>query len=77
LLGEGGAVALGLVLDRWDEVDLAVEASEVEPIDVLGDGDLDVVDVLPGSMVADELGLEQGVERLGQRVVVGVTLASH
>jgi hypothetical protein len=28
-------------------------------------------------VVADELGLEQGVERLGHRVVVGVALASH
>jgi hypothetical protein len=31
----------------------------VEPVDVLGDGDLEVVDVLPGAEVADQLGLEQ------------------
>ena len=38
----------------------------VEPVDPLGGGDLDGVDVLPGSLVADELGLVQRVERLGQ-----------
>nr|WP_299520987.1 hypothetical protein [uncultured Serinicoccus sp.] len=38
---------------------LSVQASVVEPVDVLGDGGLEVVDVLPGSLVADELGLEQ------------------
>ena len=48
----------------------------VEPVDVLGDGDLEVVDVLPGTAVADELGSEQGVERRGQGVV-GVTGGSE
>ena len=42
----------------------------VEPVDVLGDGDLEVVDALPGALVADQLGLEQRVERLGEGVVV-------
>src|SRR5680860_1123761 len=60
LLGEGGAAVLGLVLHRWDEADLAVEPAEVEPVDVLSDGDLEVVDALPGPAVADQLGLEQG-----------------
>jgi len=57
-----------LVLGRWDQPDLAVQASVVEPVDVLRDGDLEVVDVLPWPLVADELGLEQRVERLGQGV---------
>ena len=48
----------------------------VEPVDVLGDGDLEVVDAGPGALVADQLGLEQGVERLGQGVVVGVALGA-
>jgi hypothetical protein len=43
----------------------------VEPVDVLGDGDLEVVDALPGALVADQLGLEQRVNRLGQSVVIG------
>ena len=60
------------VLGRWDQSDLAVQAPVVEPVDVFGDGDLQVVDVLPRALVADQLGLEQGVERLGQSVVVRV-----
>jgi hypothetical protein len=31
----------------------------VEPVDVLGDGDLDVVDAAPRALVADQFGLEQ------------------
>ena len=67
---------LRLELDWGDEADLAVQAAEVEPVDVLGDGDLQLVDVLPKSAVADELGLEQAVERLGHGIVVAVALAS-
>jgi hypothetical protein len=53
-------------------VELPVEPSLVEPVDVLGDGDLDIVDRPPGtaSRVADEFALEQRVVRLGQGVVV-------
>ena len=65
-------VVLGLVLGGWHEADLAVQPSMVEPVDVLGDRDLEVVDVLPGPLVADQLGLEQRVERLGERIVIGV-----
>jgi hypothetical protein len=36
-----------------------VKASVVEPVDVFGDGDLEVVDVLPRALVPDELGLEE------------------
>jgi transposase len=61
-----------LVLGRWDQADLAVQSSVVEPVDVLGDSDLEVVDVPPRALVADEFGLEEGVEGLGQCVVVGV-----
>src|SRR5664279_1014038 len=59
LLGEGCAAVGGLVLDWWDEPDLPVEPAEVEPVDVLGDRDLEVVDALPRSAVADQFGLEQ------------------
>ncbi|WP_409328880.1 hypothetical protein [Trujillonella humicola] len=43
-----------LALGRWDEDDSAVSASEVEPVDVLGDGDgdLKVVLALPWAAVA-------------------------
>jgi hypothetical protein len=61
-------VVVVFVLGGWDETDLAVQASVVEPVDVLGDGDLEVVDVLPRPLVADEFGLEQRVEGLGEGV---------
>ena len=35
------------------------------------------VDVLPGSLVTDQLGLVQGVQSLGQGVVIGVALRPH
>src|SRR5664280_1699029 len=40
------------------------------------DSDLQVVDGPPRALVADEFGLEQAVERLGHRVVVGVAPAA-
>ena len=63
-------VVVTFELGRWDESNLAVQASVVEPVDVLRGGDLEVVDVSPGSAVADEFGLEQRVERLGQGIVI-------
>jgi hypothetical protein len=60
----------GFELRGWDVAELAVEAALVEPVDVLGDGDLDVVDAGPGTLVADQLGLEEAVERFGQGVGV-------
>jgi hypothetical protein len=48
---------LGLKLDGRDEADLAVQAV-VEPVDVLGDRDLEVVDGTPQPLVADGFGLE-------------------
>ncbi len=61
-------VVLLLELGRWDGPDPAMQTPVVEPVDVLGDRDLEVVDVLPGPLVADQLGLEQRVERLSQGV---------
>jgi len=45
----------GLVLDGWDQAELAVQASLVVPVEVLGGGDLDVVDPSPRALVADQL----------------------
>jgi hypothetical protein len=50
-----------------------VKPSVVEPVDVLGDSDLEVVDALVGTLVPDQLGLEQRVECLSQGVVLSVT----
>ena len=49
----------------------------VEPVHPLGGGDLDGVDVLPRALVTDQLGLVQGVQSLGQGVVIGVPLRPH
>ena len=65
-----------LVFCWWDVADLSVEASVVVPIDVLGHCDLDVVDAAPGTAVADQVGLEQGVERLSARVVIRIALGA-
>ena len=44
----------------------------VEPVDPLQGGVFDVLDPLPGAAPADQLGLVQPDDRLGQRVVVTV-----
>jgi hypothetical protein len=44
----------------------------IEPVDPLQGGVLDLVDAPPGATPADQLGLVQADDRLGQRVVVGV-----
>src|SRR5664280_3421234 len=72
-----GVVVLGLELNGRDKADLAVKAAVIEPVDVLGDRDLQVVDGPPRAFVADEFGLEQAVERLGHGVVIRVALAAH
>ena len=43
-----------------------------EPVHPLGGGELDGVNVLPRPLVTDQLGLVQGVQSLGQGVVIGV-----
>src|SRR5450759_459935 len=42
-----GVVVLGLELNGRDKADLAVKAAVIEPVDVLGDRDLQVVDGAP------------------------------
>src|SRR6186997_3342583 len=67
LLNEGG-----LELGGRDHAQLAVQAAVVEPVDVLKRGVLHVVEPPPGASMADQRGLVQAVERLGQRIVVAV-----
>ena len=64
------------VFNRWAVVDLSVEPAMVEPIDVFGHGDLELVDVRPRPLVPDEFGLEQRVERLGKGIVIRVALGT-
>ena len=61
---------LPLEFDGWDESDLAVRAPVVEPVDVLRDGELEVIDAAPRSSVTQQLGLEERVERLGEGVLL-------
>ena len=48
-------VVARVVLDWWDEADVAVQASVVEAVDVLGDGDLEVVGAAPRALVVKHL----------------------
>ena len=71
-----------LELGRRDVPDLAVQSPLVEPVDVLGDGDLDIADRRPAALrphrwVPDALALEQRVERLGHRVVIRIAFTSN
>jgi hypothetical protein len=56
-----GVVVLGLELNGRNKADLAVKTAVIEPIDVLGDRDLQVVDGPPRAFVAYQFGLEQAV----------------
>ena len=56
----------GFVLGGGSHPDGRVWPGGVEPVDPLSGGDLDGVDVLPRALVADQLGLVQGVQSLGQ-----------
>ena len=59
----------GLELGRWDVADGLQEPAVVEPVDPLQGGVLDLVQALPGATPADQLGLVQPNDRLGQGVV--------
>jgi hypothetical protein len=75
--GRGSAVQEFVFnLDGWSVADFAVEPAMVEPVDVFSRRDLQVVDAPPGSFVADQFGLEEGVERLNEGVVVAVGLGT-
>ena len=59
----------GLELGRWEVADGLQKPPVVEPVHPLQGGVLDVVDALPGAAAADQLGLVQADDRLGQGVV--------
>jgi len=72
LLGLRWVTIPGFVLDRRDVAERAVEPRGVEPGDPPERGQLDVVDGAPRALLADQLGLVERVDGLGQRVVVAV-----
>jgi len=60
-------------LGGWDASEFVEQAPVVEPVDPLQGGELEVVEAPPWSLVPDEFGLVEPVDRLGERVVVAVT----
>lgn len=57
----------------WCQVVVGLEdAPVVEPVDVVQGGELDLFDLPPWSLSADEFGFEQPDDGLGERVVIGV-----
>ena len=67
VFGFGWRDAVGVVV---------VEPAAVEPVDPFQGGELEVVESSPGAAVADELGLVEPDDRLGQRVVVALSWVS-
>src|SRR3954463_4873564 len=66
-----------LVLRRRQITDRLEETAVIEPVHPLEGREFDVLQASPGTAMPDELGLVQPVDRLGQRVVVGVATAAH
>ena len=62
-------VVAGFVFCRWGVVERAVQAALVPPPDPRQGGQLDLAGSSPRAAGADQLGLVQAVDRLGQRVV--------
>lgn len=77
LVGLVGSVG-SLELRGWDVVEVAVQPLGVEPVDPPEGRELDVFDGAPWSLFgsADQLGLVERVDALGERVVVAVTDAA-
>ena len=73
-------VPLGIIarfgLGGWDVSYGLEEPSVIEPVDPFEGGELDGLEVAPGSAPMDDLGLVEAVDRLGERVVVGIADAA-
>ena len=64
---------VGFELGGWDAAVVFEEATVVEPVDPLEGGEFEVVEAAPWSLVADEFGLVEPVDRLGERVIERIT----
>ena len=53
-------------------VEFTVESAVVEPLDVDEGGELELLDVPPGSLRPDEFGLVEPDRRFGHRVVIAI-----
>jgi hypothetical protein len=63
-------------LRRRHVADRLQDPAVVEPVDPLERRELDFLDVAPRAIRADQLGLVEAVDRLGERVVVRVADAA-
>ena len=63
-------------LDGWDVADPPQQAAVVVPIDPFERGELDGLEASPLPAAADDLGLVEAVNSLGERVVVRVADAA-
>jgi len=63
----------GLELGRREVADRLKQVAVVEPVDPCQGGQLDLLGGAPWAAAADQLGLVQPDDRLGERVVVAVT----
>ena len=57
----------GLIANR------SKDSAIIEPVHPFERGELDVFDAPPGAASADDLGLVEAIDRLSERVVIGVT----
>ena len=65
-------MVVGLLFCWWDVPDWFEKPAVVEPVDVFEGGVLDVVEVPPWSLVADQFSLVEADYRLGQGIIVAV-----
>jgi len=66
-------VVAGFMFCGWEVGERAVQAALVPPPDPRQRGEFDLAGGAPRAAWADQLGLVQRVDRLGQRVVVALT----
>ena len=59
-------------LGRRDAAEVVEDASVVEPVDTFESGEFEIVEAAPGSLVANQSGLVEAVDRLGERVVIRI-----
>ena len=80
LCREWHGLKLGIVgafgLCGRDVSDRLKKAACVEPVDPMQGGKFDILDTAPRVAAMDHFGLVEAVDRLGERVVVGISDAS-
>jgi hypothetical protein len=66
-----GLIVVSIELDRSHVVEGLVDSAVVEPVEVVERRPSDVLDVAPGSLAVNELGLVETVVLFGERIVMG------